>query len=182
MNVNWGEVLKVGVKVTVAVIGGIAVFAGVSKLTEKKSNNQQSSNASPNGREDENLDPNQRKQLELQDKYLKQNNYPCQQRGFNETGQKLVSSLQTGQLVISSVINVVNGLVSVAQTINQAFDKNFQHRMVNDPSACMGYYGNTTVPSGGSYRQPADETYYVEDPVSGRIARCEKRGNIIDVY
>lgn len=158
---NWKKILKIGAKVIAAVVGGVAVFAGLSKLLG---------------------DDEPKEQPNLQEG----NRLPQQQTGsFSESGQKLVNGLRMGQAAIAGTMGIISGVVSVATSINRVFDKNYYDRMLKDPYCNTGYVGQQLIPSPTdmNYSLPYGQPVYRgEDMMGGETCWIRRGKGVIEVW
>lgn len=188
MKVDYVKVAVVGVKVLAAVVGGIAVFAGLTKLVS-------SSNDGEGGSEyDE--ETNQGNEDLAQDDVRYDDRPPRHfsgGQGVNRTGTKIINGIRCGQMALNGAMNIIQGVVTVASNINRVFDKRAYKTMLNDPSASTGFFGTQMIPSyaAGDYpwNRPADPGLPYDTPIyrgkdnSGDdIWWLRRNNNVIEVW
>lgn len=131
MNSDFSSLAVTGLKVLVALAGGLALFAGISGLGRKKNDDEINHNTSDN--------PDLR---ETESGVV----VVDQDAAMPRVGQKIVNGLKITQLVCGGTMDVLRSLTSVASNVNRMFDSRYYNSMINDPQACSGYFGTQPVP------------------------------------
>lgn len=151
MKTNYVEIAELGLKFLVAVAGGLAVFAGLSKLVKNFHGGQQQGKS-------EGQQPAQQYQPEeppimMDDMMSPPPPYEQQPETMttNENkpkdfGEKLVKGIQMSQVALMGLIGIVTGVSAVASNINRIFDPGYYNTMVNDPGASTGFFGTQVIP------------------------------------
>jgi hypothetical protein len=129
MKSDFSSLAVTGLKVLVAVAGGLALFAGISGLGKKKNETMTATGERPDHKTTENGVVVVNQDAEMP-----------------QVGQKIVNGLKVTQLVCGGAMDVLRSLTSVASNVNRMFDSRYYTSMMNDPMACSGYFGNQAVP------------------------------------
>lgn len=171
MHVDLVKAAVLGVKVLAAVVGGVAIFAGVNKIcnsgkkeaTKKVSENDGLNIISPQPQQEE-----------------------VKNDSFEDTSAKIVRGIQIGQTALNGTLNIVQSMASMASSIGRLFDpRTYSSEMLGDPFAASGYFGPRPVPAsiGDSYdwrQQPVERSYIIDNRTGEKIP-CAKQGNMMFV-
>ena len=122
---GYVKIAIIGLKVLAAVVGGVALYAGLNKLSE----NKQSQKCNNKPEDNNSCEP------------------PKFESGQSDTGKKIMDACRVGQVALNSTMNIISGIGTVANSINRMFDKSYYDTMLNDPYASSGYFGPQMIPS-----------------------------------
>lgn len=183
MKTDYVKLAVTGLKVLAAIAGGVAVFAGISKIVSE-GNNKKNNTERPQSKQNWETEENG-----IIEEVPQQASNP----GYSETGQKIINGLRIGQAAISGTMNVIMGVATVANSINRIFDPNYYNSMLNDPSIGGGYFGNQMIPSYpvGDYPWNRREDpglpmntpiYRGKDNAGDDTYWIRRKGNIIEVW
>lgn len=185
MKTDYAKVAVLGFKILAAVVGGVALFAGLSKMVGK-------SNSQPEEDNDEQPDEGQCLTEE------EWNERPPRRYGnggpnLSETGNKIINGIRVGQAALAGTMNIVTGVAAVASNINRIFDPNYYKNMLDDPMASTGFFGTQMIPSyaagdypwnrqvdpGLPYNTPI---YRGKEPSGEDIWWLRRQNNVIEVW
>jgi hypothetical protein len=177
MKTNYSSVAATGFKLLAAVIGGFALYAGLSKIVSDGDVKSKSC-------EDENND----------ESFDEPTPVIVQRPPVNATGVKIIEGLRIGQAALGGTMNIISGIVSVASNINRMFDPGYYKTMLGDPGSGTGYFGAQMIPSGyipGNYpwNDQPEQGYPYNTPINmGKDSMgkdtywLRKPNNIIEVW
>lgn len=124
MKANYINIAATGIKLLAAIVGGVALYAGLSKLSH-------GGNTLKNNEEDNQQDPTDE---------------PMPIMAPSEGSVKLMNGLRVGQMALSGTMNILGGVMDVANNINRMFDPSYYKTMLSDPYNTGGYYGKPMIP------------------------------------
>lgn len=176
MSRDFSSLAVTGLKVLIAVAGGLALFAGISGgLGKKKTTPPPSPKAEEEAGEE-------REVVVM-----------SQEPEMPPVGRKIVNGLRVTQLVCGGAMDVLKSLTSIASNVNRMFDSKYYNSMLNDPQAYTGYFGPQGVPgyipgdypwnrrdnSGLPYDTPI---YRGKDKRDDDIYWIKRPGSVIEVW
>ena len=171
MKANYFNIAATGVKLLAAIVGGVALYAGLSKFSSRGSGRTL--------KEENDQEPIDE---------------PMPVMAPSEGSQKLMNGLRVGQMALNGTMSILGGVIDVANNINRMFDPSYYKTMLSDPYNTGGYYGKPMIPGyiPGDYpwnNQGQQQGYPVDTPIrmgkdsNGQETYWLKRPNgIIEVW
>ena len=163
MKLDWLKIVKSGLKVIAAVLGGVAVYCGIEKITKTKEKVEENVSQS-NG-----TGPMPFKSFA--DLSAGTSTDP-KKDGIVKKSEKFISVMKVAQAICSSASEVSKGVVSVASNFARVFDP----ESYKESLPKMSFQGSNNYPSGDYTWDPRSGAQY------GDVSFIPGDGNSINEF
>lgn len=164
MKLDYVKIAMTGLKIAAAVVGGIAIVAGINKITEKAQTSPKKPKPNPAPVIEEEInDP-----------------YEYQPSEIDKLGAKVINGIRVTQTIMSGVGSIISCLSVIFNTSKNLFNKDYYNAsMINDPNNWSGYHGQQMIPSCPWENRPM----LMGVDTRGENIYCVKRSNnVVEVW